>query len=305
MVRIRLSRERTPKYKAQLELDFHRSVEKDRNYHLGGRSFYFFDFDDNVAYLTTPILIFNKKSGHEIKLSSSEWAKNQNNIGKSGVFKDYFVDYNDEKGSFRYFRDQKFSFVDRIVRKKQTFLTDIQMALEKTDLAWKAPSWNCFYHATFNKRPTSVITARGHNVETIQEGIALIVNQGHLPYPPNYLSIYPVSNPKVRAEELQDPQFKYSVADLKRAAIRNSVEKAIRLYGKNPHHRFGMSDDDPKNVELITEELKLLKRSYPEMGFFVIQTFEDSFVKTEVLETKTTQTFKKKERQLNLFEQDL
>ena len=131
------------------------------------------------------------------------------------------------------------------------------------------------------------------------------MKEGHLPYPPNYLSIYPVSNPKVRAEELQDPQFKHSVADLKRAAIRNSVEKAIRLYGKNPHHRFGMSDDDPKNVELITEELKLLKRSYPEMGFFVIQTFEDSFVKTEVLETKTTQTFKKKEKQLNLFEQDL
>ena len=59
-----------------------------------------------------------------------------------------------------------------------------------------------------------------------------------------------------------------------------------------------MSDDDPRNVELITEEMKVLKRKYPNMAFFVIQTFEDSYVKTEVLETKT-RTIKKGHKALS------
>jgi len=277
---------------AQLDLGLHRPKENDRNHHLGGRSFYFFDFDDNVAYLTTPIVIFNKKTGAERTLSSGEWARYHTSIGKSGPFKNYTVDYNDETGSFRYFRDQKHTFIDRMVRRKQTFLSDIEKALGQADYSWKAPSWNCFYHATFNNRPTSVITARGHHKETIKEGIDLIVRNGHLPHNPNYLSIYPVTNPVVRVSELGDPDLTLSVADLKRSAISQSVEKALEMYGQNPNHRFGMSDDDPRNVELITEEMKVLKKKYPDMAFFVIQTFEDSYVKTEVLETKTKNSSK-------------
>ncbi len=287
MVKIRLSRKRIAHNQAQLDLGLERPTENDRNFHFGGRSFYFFDFDDNVAYLTTPIVIFNKETGAEKTLSSGEWARYHHEIGKTGAFANYYVDYDDHKGSFRHFRDQKHTFIDKVVRRKQTFLSDIEKALEQADYSWKAPSWNCFYHATFNKRPTSVITARGHHKVTIKKGIDLLVKTGHLPHNPNYLSIYPVTNPDVRASELQDPELLHSVADLKRAAIRQSVEKAIETYGYSPYHRFGMSDDDPKNVELITEEMKCLKRHYPEMAFYVIQTFEDSFVKTEVLETKT------------------
>ena len=146
---------------------------------------------------------------------------------------------------------------------------------------WKAPSWNCFYHATFNKRPTSIITARGHHETTIKQGINQIVQEGHLPYDPNYLSIFPVSNPDTR-KQLGDSELKSSVPDLKRSAIRESVDLALRKYGYSPHHRFGMSDDDPKNVEMITEEMRALKRKFPEMSFFVIQTNEDGYEKLEV-----------------------
>jgi hypothetical protein len=73
-----------------------------------------------------------------------------------------------------------------------------------------------------------------------------------------------------------------TVAALKQAAIRASVEEAIRVYGHSPHHRFGMSDDDPGNVELIVEEMTRLKKKYPEMSFFVIETQQGRFVKWEV-----------------------
>jgi len=175
MIKIRLKRKKVPLNQAQMEFSLHRPMQSDRNHHLGGRSFYFFDFDDNVAYLTTPIVIFNKKTGTERTLSSGEWANYQQGIGKSGPFKDYFIDYDDEIGSFRYFRDQKYSFIDKIARKKQTFLSDIEKALQQADYSWKAPSWNCFYHATYNHRQISVITARVHQKETIQNGTALIV----------------------------------------------------------------------------------------------------------------------------------
>lgn len=286
----------------QLELDLTRPLEQDRNFHLGGRSFYFFDFDDNVAFLSTPIVLFHKANETELAISSGQFARESQRIGKEGIYKDYFMNFNDETGSFRYFRDQDFTSGDKLSGKKQHFLKDIENALKLSHESWKAPSWDCFYHATYNQRPLSLITARGHDDTTIREGISLMMKDGHLPKYPNFLSIYPVSNPKTR-KQFGDGQLKASIADLKRAAIRRSVEEAIRVYGHSPHHRFGMSDDDEKNIEMITEEMRSLKKKYREMKFFVIQTYKDSFTKREVLvnRTQTQQSRSKNYSQLKLF----
>ncbi len=186
---------------------------------------------------------------------------------------------------------------------KQSFIADMQDALDKADHVWKAPSWNSFYHATYNQRPISLITARGHQRETIMAGIDLMVKDGHLPLSPKYHSIYPVSNVDIR-KELGDINLTKTVPELKKDAIRFSVSKAIEEYGLSPFHRFGMSDDDPKNIELITEEMRELKVQYPEMSFFVIQTFKDSFTKFEILPHETREIISKKESrsdQLTLF----
>ncbi len=288
----------------QLSFEMMIPKEPDRNFHLGGRSFYFFDFDDNVAYLSTPILIFHKDSGAEFSLSSGEFAAEHKNIGKSGRFADYYMDFNDTFGSFRHFRDKELNPIEVKAGKKQGFVEDIMRALKEVDTHWKAPSWEYFFHATYNQRPVSLITARGHHPETIREGISHLVKAGHLPLIPNYHSIYPVSNLEIR-KELGDFDLKQNVAELKRHAIRASVEKAIDQYGHSPFHRFGMSDDDSKNVELITEEMRELKRQYPEMSFFVIQTFKDSFSKREVLVNETREIISAKESvkaQLSLFD---
>ena len=290
------ARNKKTRNKSQLELELSRPLVADRNFDLGGRSFYFFDFDDNVIFLSTPIVLFNKKTEEEIFVSSGDFARENKDIGKSGKYANYYMNFNDKLGSFRHFRDKDYSLLDRIVGKKQTFIHDIEKALNEKDHLWKAPSWNCFYHATFNQRPISVITARGHNVETIKQGISLMVRDGHIPREPNFLSIYPVSNEQTR-KDLGDNDLKMFVPELKRSAIRESVEKALNIYGYSPHHRFGMSDDDEKNVELITEEMKYLKRKYPEMSFFVIQTFKDSFVKREILNHRTRRV---KDSELNI-----
>lgn len=288
----------------QLSFDIIIPKETDRNFHLGGKSFYFFDLDDNVAFLSTPIIIFNKKTDAEIALSSGEFAKENRNIGISGPYADYYLNFNDAYGSFRHFRDKELHPQEIKEGKKQGFVEDILKAMKQLDTHWKAPSWDYFYHATYNQRPVSLITARGHHPSTIIEGIDQMVKAGYLPNAPNYHSIYPVSNPEIR-KGLGDIQFKKSVAELKKHAIRASVEKAIDQYGYSPFHRFGMSDDDHKNVELITEEMRDLKIKYPEMSFFVIETFKDSFSKREILINETREVISAKESnkpQLSLFD---
>lgn len=275
--------------KGQLELGIQRTKERDRNHHLGGRSFYFFDFDDNIAFLTTPLILFHKQTGHELLISSSDFAQNHQTIGASGVYMDYALDFDDVVGTFRQFRDVDIHEMERLSGKTQFFVKDVAEALGFPDFQWKGPSWECFYHAAFNQRPVSVITARGHKPQTIKDGIRMFVNHKVLPLEPNYLSVFPVSHKATRLI-LGDEKLVQSTAELKQSAIRASVEQAIETYGYNAHHRFGMSDDDPKNIQLIFEEMTRLKAKYPEMSFFLIETQHGSFIKHEVLLSSTKST---------------
>ncbi len=287
--------------KGQLELGISRVPEKDRNYHLGGRSFYFFDFDDNIAYLTTPLVIFHKKTDQEMFLTSGDWALFHAQIGQPGPYLDYEIRYDDKVGSFRYFRDHSNEELANLGREKQIFVDDIVKALLQPDLQWKGPSWECFYHATFNQRPVSLITARGHAPQTIQNGIREFVKKKVLPLEPNYLSLFPVSHVETR-KFLGDSELNFSTSTLKQKAIRASVEKAIEVYGYSPHHRFGMSEDDPKNIQMIVEELIRLKKDYSEMSFFMIETHGGQFMKHEISKTGLSSESAEHFAQMNLFD---
>ena len=289
--------------KGQLELGIRRSREKDRNFHLGGRSFYFFDFDDNIAFLSTPLVIFHKKTGEEVFLTSGDWAIYHSEIGKSGIYVDYEIRFDDTTGSFRYFRDHTAEELQRLGRKKQIFIDDIEKVIAEPDLHWKGPSWQCFYHAAFNQRPVSLITARGHAPETIKAGIREFVSRKILPVEPNYLSLFPVSHVPTR-HTLGDEALSFSTSVLKQKAIRASVEKAIDNYGYSPHHRFGMSEDDPKNIQMIVQELTRLKGDYPEMSFFMIETFDGQFVKHEISEKGLSSQSADHFAQLTLFDKN-
>ncbi len=286
--------------KGQLELGLQRTRENDRNHHLGGRSFYFFDFDDNIAFLRTPLVLFHKKTAQELLISSGEWAKSHSLIGLSGAYQDYEIIFDDRAGTFRYFRDQELSILEKLGYEQQIFIKDVKDILKLSDLDWKGPSWECFYHATFNQRPISVITARGHEPETLKLGIKTFVDDKLLPLEPNYLSIFPVSNQQTRIN-LGDTDLKMNTAQLKQKAIRASVEAAIDMYGYSDHHRFGMSDDDPKNLQLIYDEMKRLKSDYPQMSFFLIETHNNDFIKHEIT-LSTTQTLVLSHHQLDLFD---
>jgi hypothetical protein len=269
----------------QLELGIRRTKEVDRNFDKGGRSFYFFDFDDNIAVLSTPILIFHKDTNREIRLSSHEFGEHSKDIGQRGVYRDYVVKFDGVSGSFQFFRDKNLRLIEKWFGKKQNFVQDLLQALGQPDFQWQGPSWNCFYHAVYNHRPVSLITARGHHPETIKAGLREMVTRGHIPHEPNYLALYPINFPQTRIELGKSQTV--SVPEMKQAAIRASVERAFDEYGFNVHHRFGMSDDDPRNVELIIEEMTRLKREYPRNSFFVFDTHKGQFIRREVFDGHT------------------
>ena len=256
--------------------------EPDRNLHLGGRSFYFFDFDDNIATLQSPTYLYHLETGEEISVTSRQFAEILPRLGKDGPWRDYKLNWDDVKGSFRSFRDHEPEVLQSMGRRDQVFVEDLAHALGLGEERWQGPSWKCFVHATLNQRPVSIITARGHNPETIKKGIELWVESEHLPHAPHYHTVFPVHHHQTRLD-LGDAEMKLSTAELKKAAIRCSVLEAFAKYSQNDHHQFGMSDDDPTNLKMIFEEMHDLKKEFPRNRFFVFETRNQSFIKHEIL----------------------
>ena len=56
----------------------------------------------------------------------------------------------------------------------------------------------------------------------------------------------------------------------------------LKVYGAEPDHRFGMSDDDPKNLDLIIKAMCDCKIKHITKRFFVINTHQGEWVKLEV-----------------------
>lgn len=278
----------------QLKLPIERERFPDRNLHKGGRSFYFFDLDDNVLFLPTPIYLFDKTSGREVALTTGHFARISHMVGKPGQYENYHIDPDDERGSFRRFRDTSVPGV------RQSFLDDIDLALGKLDIQWKGPSWDFFEHAVHNDRPLCIITARGHAPETIVSGLMRLYEEKHLSRVPNFLGLYPVSNKPT--QKLLGASDGMSIATLKKAAIVHAVELAMRQYGASEHHRFGMSDDAPDNIALAVEALTELKRRFPKNAFFVFDTSRDPMLRIEVTEHGTREDKETRGQQLVLFD---
>ena len=255
--------------------------EPDRNFEKGGRSFYFFDFDDNVIHLSTKIVLFNKKDNSEIAVSTSDYTSVHHLLGKPGTWEHFELRMSDpHRGSYRNFRDHPAEMLPQTG--VQPLITDMIDALSQPFLDWRGPSWDFFTHAVNNNRPISIITARGHHPHTIRRAINILRNSRDLAACPNYVSIYPCSNTETRLV-LGDTEQTWSTAELKKAAIKAAVRDAFACYGDNPHHRFGMSDDDPLNVAFIINAMRELKQEYPRNAFFVINTAGRQLLKEEVL----------------------
>ncbi|MEM6484181.1 MAG: hypothetical protein AAF662_04265 [Pseudomonadota bacterium] len=248
---------------------------------MDSQSFYIFDLDDNVFYLETQVQVRHMTTGEIRLLSTTEFAAVRHDLGKAGRWGHYEV----FDRTYERFRDLNGP------ADQQHFVNDLNHVMALEHDAWKGPAWSVFEYACAQQRPLSIITARGHSPETIRAGITRLVEEGLIAKEPNYLDIFAVGNQSVASElkagaspkdriaieGLPDP-----ISELKRLAIHRVVAKSIEIGGADKPHRFGMSDDDPGNVDLVIRAMLECKRKYPDMRFFVINTHRGEMVKLEV-----------------------
>jgi hypothetical protein len=237
--------------------------------------YYAFDWDDNIVHMPTKILV-KDESGDEVGMSTDDFAEFRHQIGKEPFnYKgNTIVGYSDSP--FRNFRTDG----------DKDFLVDAMRAK-------KGPAFDDFREAINNGSIFAIITARGHNPNTIKEAIYNYIIEGFNGIDKDeliknlkkyrsfigedemsdeeliksYLELnkyHPVSfgddqgavNPeeaKVEAMEAFVNYIKAMAAVLNKRAF---LKKDIRNKFNPDNLSIGFSDDDPKNIEVMQKHFK-------------------------------------------------
>ena len=233
--------------------------------------YYAFDWDDNIMNMPTKIIL-KDKDGDDVGMSTDDFAKYRHRIGKDEF--EYeghdIIGYSDEP--FKYFRTDG----------------DKQFIIDSM-LASTGPAWSDFVEAINNGSIFSIITARGHNPETLKEVCYNLIlsnrdgiNSSELiknlekyreisddkPLDKKdlireYLDLcrfYPVSFGEGSASDPEEGKVKALndfINHIKNVS-RNIKKKAFlkNKISNNFTPTIGFSDDDIKNVEAIKKHFK-------------------------------------------------
>ena len=221
--------------------------------------YYAFDWDDNLLYMPTKIMLLDK-SGSEVEMGSRDFATYRDKIGKEefnykgSVIKDYAPE------AFRNFRPKA----------DNKFVNEAIEAATNDEL--HGPSWDAFLECLNTGSIFAIITARGHNPSAIRRAVKQMIlrNLGGISSGQVYDSIrsyneifekgnrdgsiegylrlckfYPVSNEKF-AGSMGSPE------QAKEKALREFREYC-QSFNEGKVIKLGFSDDDPKNVKVIRD----------------------------------------------------
>jgi len=237
--------------------------------------YYAFDWDDNIVHMPTKILV-KDESGNEVGMPTDDFAEFRHQIGKEPFnYKgNTIVGYSDSP--FRNFRTDG----------DKDFLVDAMRAKE-------GPAFDDFREAINNGSIFAIITARGHNPNTIKEAIYNYIIEGFNGIDKDeliknlkkyrsfigedemsdeeliksYLELnkyHPVSfgddqgavNPEEAKVEAMEGFVNYIKA---MAAVLNKkafLKKDISNKFNPDNLSIGFSDDDPKNIEVMQKHFK-------------------------------------------------
>ena len=237
--------------------------------------YYAFDWDDNIVHMPTKILV-KDESGNEVGMSTDDFAEFRHLIGKEPfTYKgNKIVGYSDSP--FRNFRTDG----------DKDFLVDSLRAR-------KGPAFDDFREAINNGSIFAIITARGHNPNTIKEAIYNYIIEGFNGIDKDeliknlkkyrsfvgedemtdeeliksYLELnkyHPVSfgddKGAVNPEEAKVEAMEDFVSYIKgMAAVLNKkafLKKDISNKFNPEKLSIGFSDDDPKNIEVMQKHFK-------------------------------------------------
>jgi hypothetical protein len=218
---------------------------------------YNFDWDDNILFMPTKIVVFHKETKEPLEISTEEFGQVRTKIGVEGKYKDYLIGNNQtlEDGSV----NPQFSFInfrDKDYGVSNDFLPQVKEALKNSPACF-GPSFNSFCHALNDKdtaKRTTIITARGHHPKSLYEALVYLKSLGYFKYLPPVKNMHPVSSRKYEASAAHPSQKKLEI-------LLNEID-AIEKIAKNSKvpHFTGFSDDDNATYQsvkkVIEEEVK-------------------------------------------------
>lgn len=251
--------------------------------------YYALDWDDNILHMPTKILMDKKEGGEWVptKVSTAEFAIVRQDS------ENYRIRNNDPKEAFSEFRDTG-------VRGDRAFLEDVMLAIDKSAFA---PSWPSFLKCLSEGALFAIITARGHEPDSIRMGVEFIIDnvlsedqkflmynnclqhfsrfefqnvdkidripRGQLSKTPlievylNHCYYFGVSSESFASEFGESSASNPEKA--KEIALKYFIDKCNN-FGKDIGAKtvsVGFSDDDPKNVEHVE---KFFREHLPYMG---------------------------------------
>lgn len=326
------------RFNQYIKEEYRQDTFKDSNgsvYRVYELLFYAFDWDDNILRMPTEIILLNK-NGEEVGMSTEDFAKYRDIIGKKEF------DYNGQtitgyaNDSFRYFRDET---------DPKIFVKDVKKAINEKRFA---KSYNDFIECLTTGALFAIITARGHETDPIdnsspmREGIEYIISMlepkqkesmidhlkmyAHLfdesigsddELIKNYLNICEyigVSAPS-RGGKPENPEKSKEDAFFAFVKKCNDFAKILEdKFNKDPETikkgekwkvvaKIGFSDDDSKNVKHIDDVVKELKNeTFSNVKEFFIKDTGKEEVETNIYtkyEESNVLSFKHFETQSN------
>jgi hypothetical protein len=195
--------------------------------------YYALDWDDNILHMPTKILM-DKKEGSNwvpVDVSTSEFAIVRNDK------ENYRLRNDDPKIAFSEFRDTG-------SRGNRAFIEDVEIAISKKAFA---PSWPAFIKCLSEGALFAIITARGHEPESIRMGVEFVIDE--------ILTNMPSENPGF---SLADEMFQH-----------------LRKY----HYMFGMDSYDTTQLKGVPSENELISNYLDKCGFYGVssQSFANEF----------------------------
>lgn len=227
-------------------------------------TYHCFDWDDNLIYMPTNIIMFNKKDSSEIILSTEDFAHYRTDIGQDKAFYTENGRISD-KGELKNFKEYQIlgdgqhptlnSFREFRDCEKEYFLNHIKEAIDSKSFG---PEWNLFVESTNNRKTAKkvfIITARGQSANTIYEGIKFLKSIGLIKHHIPRKNIFPVSHSKFKGNA-SSPQA------LKLKILRQIFSDANKTARKDQvHHTVYFSDDDLKTMSFLKEKLTNLRET--------------------------------------------
>lgn len=257
--------------------DFINEGQRDLELH-----YFCFDWDDNLLHMPT-VIHMDKKEGDNwvpVDVSTSEFAIVRND--KEG----YRLRNDDPTIAFSEFRDTGH-------RGDEAFLIDVKKALDENRFA---PSWDAFIKCLSEGSIFAIITARGHESDSIRKGVEYIIdnvldeNQKFLLYSHCLKNAYIFTNnnadsydriPKGKLSETPLVKVYLDNCDYCGVSSKGFAEEFGQASASNPEHAkelalnkfvekcnkfghkigaksvsVGFSDDDVKNVEHVQKYFK-------------------------------------------------